>query len=272
MAASSVSESPREALLIAGRNLEDGMAHGDFRTCGQPAGAGTGKQRLTGSSIVLLLVTCVSLTSCERHAPLAPELAAISCPADRAEHVSTRFAKAEITFVCMTKEIAGNPALLRCAPNNNGYCEDSGMMVFSRLPSGEIVASAPFNALGYEPGPITDPETDKGSMVDVSFYDKPPGKGNWEAGPWQYLREPGQQRIPAGFTLVDGPLCDRVSNALDRGTCKLELASASMHWYVDVSMPRPRGNRIDDSLYDQDLQRWLDLLGKMVVDPAEGLP
>jgi len=45
-----------------------------------------------------------------------------------------------------------------------------------------------------------------------------------------------------------------------------------MHWYVDVSMPRPRGNRIDDSLYDQDLQRWLDLLGKMVVDPAEGPP
>lgn len=142
------------------------------------------------------------------------------------------------------------------------------MMVFSRLPGGKVVASAPFNARGYEPGPITDPETDKGSMFDVSFYDKPPGKGTYEVGRWQYLREPGQQRIPAGFTLVDGPVCDRVSNPLDRGTCRLELKSASMHWYLGVSMPRPRGNRIDDSLYDQDLQMWLDLLGKMVVDSA----
>jgi hypothetical protein len=245
------------------------MTHSHFRTGGAIAGAGTGKLHLNRSAIVLmLLVACASLTSCNRQTPLAPELAAISCPADRAEHVSTRFANAEITFVCMTKEIAKKPALLRCDPNSRPvYCEDSGSMVFSRLPGGNVVASAPFNALGYEPGPITNPETDKGSMVDVIFYDKPPGKANHDVGPMQYLREPDQQRIPAGFTLVHGPLCDRVSNALDRGTCRLELKSASMHWYVDVSMPRPRGNRIDDSLYDQDLQRWLDLLGKMVVDP-----
>lgn len=47
---------------------------------------------------------------------------------------------------------------------------------------GSVVASAPFNARGYEPWPITDPETDKGSMVNVSFYDKPPGKANHDVG------------------------------------------------------------------------------------------
>jgi len=129
------------------------------------------------------------------------------------------------------------------------------------------VEGAPFNARDYEPGPVTIPETDRGSMINVSFYDKTRGQSKYEVGPRQYLREPGQQRIPVIFTLVNGPLCDEVSNALNRGSCKLELESASLSWYITVSMPRPSGNNIDDSLYDKDLQMWLDLLGKMVVDP-----
>jgi len=226
-------------------------------------------RHFANGTVIVLLVACACLTGCNPRASLAPELAAISCPADRAEHVSTRFAKAEVTFVCVTKEVVKKPALLRCDPNvGPQWCQDSfDRMVFSRLPGGKLVEGAPFNARGYQPGPVTDPETDRGSMVEVSFYDKRPGKSDYEVGPRRYLRKPGQQRIPAGFTLVNGPLCDDVSNALSRGSCALELKSASLYWYITVSMPRPSGWEIDDSLYDKDLQMWLDLLGKMVVDP-----
>lgn len=219
-------------------------------------------------TITLLLAFCACLTSCKRQPPLPPDLAAISCPPENAEHVSTKFAKAEVTFLCVPKHIVDRPELLRCEDGKRPYCEDSGMITLSRLPrTNKIVSGAPFNARGYEPGPITDPETDKGSLLEVSFYDKAPGKKTYKVGPRQYLRETDKQRVPSGFTLVNGPLCDRVSNALDRGTCQLELKSASLNWYINVSMPRPRGNDIDDSLYDKDMQMWLDLLGKMVVDP-----
>lgn len=217
---------------------------------------------------LLLPVALGWLTGCDRQPPLVPELATISCPADRAKHVRTQFGKAELTFVCVTAAVVDKPALLRCDPNTRPmYCEDSGTFVFSRLPGGKIVPDAPMNARGYEPGPVTDPETDTGSLFEASFYDKPPGKANYDVNARQYLRDDDKQRMPPGFTLVNGPVCDRVSNALDRGTCRLEAKTASLHWYVNVSIPRARGNEIDDTLYQKDMVLWLNLLGKMVTDP-----
>ncbi len=228
-----------------------------------------GKSGFTRAGIFALLsVSLVALTSCNRQPPLAPELAAISCPADRAQHVTAKYGNAELTFVCMTKEIANKPSLLRCDPNSRPvYCEDSGSIVLSRLPGGKLVSGAPSNERGYQPPLVTDPETDAGSLFDASFYDKPPGKANYEVGPRQYLRDADKQRLPAGFTLVNGPVCDRVSNALMRGTCRLEAKSASLHWYINISIPRPSGNDIDDELYQRDIELWLKLLGKMVTDP-----
>ena len=227
----------------------------------------TRKWRFTRTAIVMLLPLLLGgLASCHRQAPLAPELAAISCPADRAEHVTARYAKAEVTLVCVTPEIVNKPALLRCDPMTR-YCEDSGSFYLSRLPGGKLVSGAPINERAYQPPRVTDPETDAGSLFQADFYDKPPGKGNYEPGARQYLREADKQRIPPGFTLVNGPVCDRVSNALNRGTCRLELKSASMHWYLSISIPRQGGYAIDDELYQKDMTLWLDLLGKMVADP-----
>lgn len=158
--------------------------------------------------------------------------------------------------------------MLRCDPNSRPvYCEDSGMITLSRLPGGKLVPGAPSNAREYQPPRVTDPETDAGSLFEVSFYDKPPGKANYEVGPRQYLRDADKQRLPPGFTLVNGPVCDRVSNALRHASCRLEAKSASLHWYINISIPRPIGNEIDDELYQRDMTLWLDLLGKMVTDP-----
>lgn len=229
----------------------------------------SGKSKFTQRAIIALLpFTASVLTGCQREALLAPELAAIACPVDRAEHASTMFGKAEVTFVCVTPEIVENPSMLRCDPNSSPvYCEDSGMITLSRLPGGKLVPGAPSNAREYEPPPVTDPETDAGSLFEASFYDKPPGKANYEVGPRQYRRDADKQRMPPGFTLVNGPVCDRVSNALKHGTCRLEAKSASLHWYINISIPRPIGNQIDDELYQKEMTLWLDLLGKMVTDP-----
>jgi len=229
----------------------------------------SGKSKFTRTAIIALLpLTASLLTGCHRQAPLAPELAAIACPADRAEHASTMFGKAEVTFVCVTPEIAAKPSMLRCDPNSRPvYCEDSGMITLSRLPGGKLVPGAPSNAREYQPPPVTDPETDAGSLFEASFYDKPPGKANYEVGPRQYLRDADKQRMPPGFTLVNGPVCDRVSTALRHASCRLEAKSASLHWYITISIPRPIGNTIDDELYQQEMTLWLDLLGKMVTDP-----
>lgn len=219
-------------------------------------------------NIVLFSTSLVLLTGCNRQPPLSPELAAISCPADRAQHVTTKFGKTELTFVCVTKEIVAKPSLLRCDENSRPvYCEDSGNIVLSRLPGGKLVAGAPSSERAYQPPKVTDPETDAGSLFEASFYDKPPGKANYDVGPRQYLRDAEKQRLPAGFKLVNGPVCDRVSNALNRGTCRLEVKSASLLWYINISIPRPSGNEIDDELYQKDIALWLELLGKMVSDP-----
>ena len=85
---------------------------------------------------------------------------------------------------------------------------------------GSVVASAPFNARGYEAGPITDPETDKGSMVNVSFYDKPPGKANHDVGlhaspAWQPDRRFALRSGPAAVARLagqDGGGSQRVSS------------------------------------------------------------
>src|SRR5258707_15156111 len=65
---------------------------------------------------IVLFGLVASLSACTRPPPppLAPELKAIYCPTNRTEHASAMFARARITFVCISKQLAEAPFLLRC--------------------------------------------------------------------------------------------------------------------------------------------------------------
>src|SRR4051812_10837792 len=101
------------------------------------------------SSIALVLLATTTLGACGKapfasSAPLPSELASIRCPADRPEHAVGRIAGADVTFVCVGKEVAAKPSLLRCDLDSRPMvCEDAGMILLRHDAAGTVSASPP---------------------------------------------------------------------------------------------------------------------------------
>jgi hypothetical protein len=218
----------------------------------------------------LLLVPLVAgLAACGKPEPLAPELQSIRCPTNRPAHASATFANARITFVCIGKELAEAPHLLRCDLESRPMvCEDEGSLVFTRSAEGTVFA-------GYLP--TNDPKRDPpdadfstGSRLVVNFRKGPPRTPTFEEveTDWRFLLPDAQELLPAGFALVKGALCDREATVLNAGGCNIEARSASLYWHIAVYLLEEKGTPMAAEDYRTEIAFWRERLGRMVVDPA----
>lgn len=219
---------------------------------------------------VVLLGLVAGLSACNRPPPLAPELKAIKCPADRKEHASAMFANAKITFVCISKELAKSPSLLRCDLNSGPpmVCEDAGYLGFSRSASGEVYA-------GLLPEEVRQHNASlaglSGSSRLTVYFRKSPYGNSFEEleTKWQFLLGDTRALLPSRFTFVKGALCDREASALNSGLCKLEARSASLYWHIAVEVHADRGTPISAEQYRDAMAYWFKLLEMLVEDPAK---
>ena len=220
---------------------------------------------------VWLLALTALLGACNRAPPLAPELAAIKCPPDRTQHARAMFGKAELTFVCVSKKQADNPASLRCDPTSRPVvCEDAGSYVFTRDNDGTVYAG--FGALPANAGLGSSSDIERTrSRLSVNFRNAPPKGRTFEEAEtqWSFLLPDAKQLLPPQFTFVKGTLCDRASTPINSGACNLEARSASLYWHVAISIPAEKGTPISGDTYREELAFWLTRLGKLVVDPKK---
>lgn len=192
---------------------------------------------------------------------LSPELQAVRCPPGRLDSAAGAFVEARVTFLCIPKELADKPHLLRCDLESRPMiCDDEGSFVFTRTEAGKVLAGIPRDAA----------ELVRSTRLTVNFRKGPPRQSTFEEEEtdWKFLTDDGKRYLPAGFTQVKGTLCDRNASVLDSGLCILEARSASLHWHVAVELRRPSGERIEAGEYREALEFWLGFLGKLVVDPA----
>ncbi len=192
---------------------------------------------------------------------LAPELQAVRCPPGRPESAAGAFAEARVTFLCIPKDLADRPHLLRCDLESRPMvCDDEGSFVYTRTEAGRVLAGIPRDGA----------ELVRSTRLTVNFRKDPPRQPTFEEEEtdWKFLTDDGKRYLPAGFTQVKGTLCDRNASVLDSGICNLEARSASLYWHVAVEIRRPRGERIEAGEYREALEFWLGFLGKLVVDPA----
>ena len=220
---------------------------------------------------VVLLGFVAALGACHREPPLAPELAAIRCPADRPEHASTMFGKAELTFVCVSKRLADTPHMLRCDLESRPMiCEDAGTFVFSHGAEGKVYAGPRPTFLRQRDSSASD--LFQGSRLIVNFHSGPPRTSTFEEveTDWRFLLADAAQLLPPGFAFVKGALCDREATVLDSGSCNLEARSASLYWHIAVYIPGEKGTPISAEEYRAELAFWLRYLAMMVVDPKQG--
>ena len=220
-----------------------------------------------------LLLAMTTMTACQRApfaVPLVPELAAIQCPADAAEHASAMFGKAELTFVCIDKKLADTPSLLRCDLDSRPMiCEDAGSFILRRDIVGGVHAGPASVALQELAPPGPGPTND--SELIVYFENAPPRTHTFDAveTDWRFLLPDGRDGLPHGFTFVKGTLCDRAATVLSTGICNLEAQSASLYWHISVSVRHKEGTPIAAEEYRTELAFWLKYLGRMVVDPKD---
>jgi hypothetical protein len=215
---------------------------------------------LAACCLALALAGCGKSGSKAKPA-LPPELQSVQCPPGRAEHAAGAFAGARVTFLCIPKALADNPALLRCdLESSPRICEDAGSFIYSRTESGKVMAGIPREGADLV----------RSTRLTVNFRKDPPRERTFEEEEtdWKFLTGDGKRYLPAGFTLEKGTLCDRSATALDSGVCNLEASTASLYWHVAVEIRRPRGERIEASEYREALEFWLGFLGKLVADPA----
>jgi hypothetical protein len=225
----------------------------------------------TGSAATraALSLFALALASCSREPPLAPELQAVRCPVNRTAHASATFAKARITFVCLGKEMADAPHLLRCDLESRPMvCEDDGMLLFSRGPGGEVYAGPgpkEFRDMAGAPG------TYGGSELRVRFTNAPERITDLEEEEtdWKFLLRGGRNLLPPGFTLVRGVVCDRGASVLNTGACVLQARSNSLFWHISVWVRAEQGTPITAEEYRAELEAFRDLLAKVVKDPAK---
>ena len=192
---------------------------------------------------------------------LPPELKAVQCPPGRDESAAGAFADARVTFLCIPKELADKPHLLRCDLESRPMiCEDAGSFVYTRTEAGKVLSGIPRDGASLL----------RSTRLTVNFRKDPPRQSTFEEveTDWKFLTDEGKRHLAPGFTLVKGTLCDRNASVLDSGICNLEAQSASLYWHVAVEIRRPSGERIEEGEYREALAFWLPFLGKLVVDPA----
>jgi len=217
----------------------------------------------------LLLLLAAILAACSKAPePLAPELQAIRCPTNKTAHASGSFASGRVMFVCIAKEMAEAPHLLRCDLTSRPMiCEDEGSLVFSRTPEGAVYPT-------YFPAGkrAMDVETMTGGWrFTVNFRSGPPRTQTFEEveTDWRFLIPEAGRLLPPGFTLVKGALCDRKTTVLSSATCNLEARSASLYWHIAVSYLGEPGVPVTAEEYKEEMAHWLKLLGLLVTDPAK---
>jgi hypothetical protein len=213
---------------------------------------------------VLALALVPPLAGCGKsksQVTLAPELKAVQCPPGRPESAAGAFANARVTFLCIPKELADKPHLLRCDLESRPMiCDDEGAFVYTRTQAGKVIAGIPREGADLV----------RSSRLTVNFRKGPPRQSTFEEEEtdWKFLTDDGKRFLPAGFTQAKGTLCDRNASVLDSGICNLEARSSSLYWHIAVEIRRPRGERVEASEYREALEFWLGFLGKLVVDPA----
>jgi hypothetical protein len=219
---------------------------------------------------MVLLALLASLGACERKPPLAPELKTIQCPTNRPEHASATFGKARITFVCINKELANSPYLLKCDLESLPMiCEDVGSLVFSRSATGDVYTGAlPPKVMQQE---ASESDSPRGARLTVNFRNSPLKTSTFEevGTDRRFLVADIRDLLPRGFTLVKGALCDRNATVLGGGVCNIEARSASLYWTIAVTINAERGTPIPADEYRAEIAFWLQLLDKMVVDPVK---
>jgi hypothetical protein len=224
--------------------------------------------RKPGFALLAAIALAAGLGACSRKAPLSPELQAIRCPVNRPAHASATFVNARITFVCIGPELADTPYLLKCDLTSHPMvCEEEGSLFFSRSPEGVVYA-------GPLPGEHKRDERDSlwgGSRLTVNFRKGPPRTATFEEEEtdWKFLIPRVGTMLPSGFTLVKGTVCDRKATVLNTGVCNLEAKSASLYWHIAVAIHAEKGTPVYEEEYRAELERWLELLGKLVKDPAK---
>jgi len=210
---------------------------------------------------VALLPTLAGCGKSKSKVTLSPDLLAVQCPPGRPASAAGAFADARVTFLCIPKELADKPHLLRCDLESRPMiCDDEGAFVYTRTQAGKVVAGIPREGADLV----------RSSRLTVNFRKGPPRQSTFEEEEtdWKFLTDDGKRFLPSGFTQVKGTLCDRNASVLDSGICNLEARSSSLYWHVAVEIRRPRGERIEASEYREALEFWLGFLGKLVVDPA----
>jgi len=233
-------------------------------------GLSPGRPGLSTAIRIALLGLVASLCTCSRPAPLAPELKAIICPTNRPAHASATFAKARITFPCISQELADSPHLLRCDLESRPMiCEDDGSFMFSRNAKGDVYVGPLPEELRRKDASA--PDLTGASRLSVNFRKSPPRTETFEEAEteWAFLLPDGQALLPGGFTFVKGTLCSRQATPLNTGTCVLEARSASLYWHIQVAIHADRGTPVSAEEYRDELAFWLKLLGVVVTDPAK---
>ncbi len=216
------------------------------------------------SLAVLAVLAAAGIAGCGKSksaVSLSPEFQAVRCLPGRTDSAAGAFAGARVTFLCIPKELADKPHLLRCDLESRPMiCDDEGSFVYTRTEAGKVLAGIPREGADLV----------RSTRLTVNFRKGPPRQSTFEETEtdWKFLTDEGKRYLPSGFTLVKGTLCDRNASVLDSGICNLEAQSASLYWHVAVEIRRPRGERIEAGEYREALAFWLPFLGKLVVDPA----
>jgi hypothetical protein len=236
------------------------------------------------TAVAVLVAT--TLDGCHREpppsAPLSPELAAIHCPADRNDHVSTMIGKAQVTFVCVNRQQLLAPAvgpgpspatsIMRCDSGTApGSCPDFAEIMLSHDADGLVYSETVPNYAGEREnhGPESGPTDD--SQLHIIFHGGPPKTHTFDPveTPYRYLLPGGNELLPDGFTFVKGTLCDRNATVLDSGVCNLEATTPSLYWHISISLHHKQGTPMSVREYRTELAFWMKYLSLMVVDPKQ---
>ena len=182
------------------------------------------------------------------------------------------FGKARLTFVCLSKERAARPEMLRCDPTSRPLvCEDAGSFLFSRGEDGLVYSGVAPRSLQSLAASTATSEAPYRSRLLVNFYNAPPSRSTFEAVETsrKFLLADGKDLLPPQFTFVKGTLCDRQATVLNTGICNLEAQSPSLYWHIAVQIPAEKETPISAEQYRDELAFWLKRFDKMVVDPAK---
>jgi hypothetical protein len=221
---------------------------------------------------LLTLAAIAGLSACHRkpsEPALAPELAAIACPADSAEHARATIGNAKVLFLCIPKDRMAAPNKIGCNPNGVIRTCDvvNEIQLSHRAGDSRVHAGSIYDRLFI--GARSEAEKEGDSQLYVIFHEGPPTSqtfGEIET-PTRFLLADGDALLPPGFTFVKGTQCDRQSTVLNTGICNMEAQTASLYWHISITIWHNKGTDISPSEYRKELAFWMPYLEKMVDDP-----